>query len=251
MCIPWPHSYIEFYDSIYIYVVHIFQTKKKFNVIVIFFFIAGLLRLQQIYQGLRPGNETFQVETVKRIANASNAIDFLRTLEELNRFSKKFIVLDCPTDMAKDIVVMHVRDLSLGRRTYHYLFSGLVWTLYFAFLTCFVHLLVGFPCRFDDSLHTRKQQQQHQKIPNDFILLYDYYYYTIDTIHIRHHNLQYTWMHRLFDRCMCWHLKKKKKKKKKKVARTTYIEWIDREKRQCQKPSMKKLLVRDIANDWK
>lgn len=90
------------------------------------FVFTGLLRLQQIYQGLRPGNETFQVETVKRIANATNAIDFLRTLEELNRWSRKYIVLDCPTDMAKDIVVYHVRDLSLGRRTYHYLLSGLV-----------------------------------------------------------------------------------------------------------------------------
>lgn len=87
---------------------------------------TGLLRLQQIYQGLRPGNETFQVETVKRITNATNAIEFLKTLEDLNRWSKKYIVLDCPTDMAKDIVVYHVRDLSLGRRTYHYLLSGLV-----------------------------------------------------------------------------------------------------------------------------
>lgn len=89
-------------------------------------FSIGLLRLQQIYQGLRPGNETFQVETVKRISNATNAIDFLRTLEELNRWSRKYIVLDCPTDMAKNIIVYHVRDLSLGRRTYHYLLSGLV-----------------------------------------------------------------------------------------------------------------------------
>lgn len=46
---------------------------------------VGLLRLQQIYQGLRPGNESFQVETVKRIQNTSEAIDFLRSLEELSR----------------------------------------------------------------------------------------------------------------------------------------------------------------------
>ncbi|XP_034938822.1 glutamate receptor 1-like isoform X2 [Chelonus insularis] len=86
----------------------------------------GLLRLQQIYQGLRPGNQSFQVETVKRIQNISDAIDFLRNLEDLNRWSYKYIVLDCPTDMAKDIVVSHVRDITLGRRTYHYLLSGLI-----------------------------------------------------------------------------------------------------------------------------
>nr|QHN69194.1 ionotropic receptor 13 [Sirex nitobei] len=86
----------------------------------------GLLRLQQIYQGLRPGNESFQVETVKRIQNMSEAIDFLRSLEELSRWSNKYVVLDCPTDMAKNIVVSHVRDVALGKRTYHYLLSGLV-----------------------------------------------------------------------------------------------------------------------------
>ncbi|XP_076169974.1 glutamate receptor IB isoform X2 [Ptiloglossa arizonensis] len=86
----------------------------------------GLLRLQQIYQGLKPGNESFQVETVKRIQNISEAIDFLRSLEELNRWSNKYVVLDCPTDMAKDIVVSHVRDVALGKRTYHYLLSGLI-----------------------------------------------------------------------------------------------------------------------------
>jgi hypothetical protein len=35
-------------------------------------------------------------------------------------------VLDCPTLMAKQILVSHVKDIQLGKRTYHYLLSGLV-----------------------------------------------------------------------------------------------------------------------------
>lgn len=84
------------------------------------------MRLQQIYQGLNPGNETFQVEIVKRINNASEAIEFLKKIEMLNRWSRKYVVLDCPTEMAKEIVKNHVRDVTLGKRTYHYLLSGLV-----------------------------------------------------------------------------------------------------------------------------
>lgn len=84
------------------------------------------MRLQQIYQGLIPGNETFQVDIVKRVNNASDAIDFLQKIEKINRWSHKYVVLDCPTDMAKEIVISHVRDVNLGKRTYHYLLSGLV-----------------------------------------------------------------------------------------------------------------------------
>nr|QRN45436.1 kainate-selective glutamate receptor 1 [Carausius morosus] len=86
----------------------------------------GLLRLQQIYQSLRPGGQYFQVESVKRVENASVAIDYLHSLEELSRWGYKYVVLDCPTEMAKEIVVSHVRDVALGKRTYHYLLSGLV-----------------------------------------------------------------------------------------------------------------------------
>ncbi|XP_021919064.1 glutamate receptor 1-like isoform X1 [Zootermopsis nevadensis] len=86
----------------------------------------GLLRLQQIYQSLRPGKESFQVESVKRIQNISEALDYLHGLEELSRWSHKYVVLDCPTEMAKEIVVSHVRDVTLGKRTYHYLLSGLI-----------------------------------------------------------------------------------------------------------------------------
>lgn len=98
--------------------------------------IAGLLRLQQIYQGLKPGNESFQVELVKRISNVSMAIEFLHTLEHIGRFTNKHIVLDCPTEMAKQILIQHVRDLRLGRRTYHYLLSGLVSVCVFVFCGC-------------------------------------------------------------------------------------------------------------------
>lgn len=104
-----------------------------FNLIFFPLLASGLLRLQQIYQGLKPGNESFQVETVKRITNVSSALDFLRTLEEYNRWSKKYVVLDCPTEMAKEIIVNHVRDVTLGRRTYHYLLSGLVSLFYCIF----------------------------------------------------------------------------------------------------------------------
>ncbi|KRT85805.1 hypothetical protein AMK59_749 [Oryctes borbonicus] len=86
----------------------------------------GLLRLQQIYQGLIPGNESFQVSTVRRISNVTEALVFLRGLEEQSRWEHKYVVLDCSADMAKEIVVSHVRDIALGKRTYHYLLSGLV-----------------------------------------------------------------------------------------------------------------------------
>ncbi|XP_046678076.1 glutamate receptor 1-like isoform X3 [Homalodisca vitripennis] len=63
---------------------------------------------------------------VKRIQNASEAIDFLHSLEDISRWSNKYVVLDCPTEMAKEVVVTHVRDITLGKRTYHYLLSGLI-----------------------------------------------------------------------------------------------------------------------------
>ena len=36
------------------------------------------------------------------------------------------MVLDCGTEMAKNLIIGHVRDVQMGRRNYHYLLSGLV-----------------------------------------------------------------------------------------------------------------------------
>ncbi|KAI5700548.1 hypothetical protein M8J75_000369 [Diaphorina citri] len=96
------------------------------NIIYMYDSHDGLLRLQQIYQSLKPGSDSFQVVTVRRIQNVSEAIDFLHDLELLDRWGFKHIVLDCATDMAKAIVVSHVRKVTLGKRTYHYLLSGLI-----------------------------------------------------------------------------------------------------------------------------
>lgn len=47
--------------------------------------VSGLLRLQQIYQGLQPGSELFRVDVVRRISNVSQALDFIHALEVIDR----------------------------------------------------------------------------------------------------------------------------------------------------------------------
>ena len=64
----------------------------------------GLLRLQRIYKSI-PKNEygtySFQVDIVKRIDTADDAIEFLLELEKINRNSLKRVILDCSSQKAK------------------------------------------------------------------------------------------------------------------------------------------------------
>ncbi|XP_063698302.1 glutamate receptor 1-like [Culicoides brevitarsis] len=86
----------------------------------------GLLRLQQIYQNMTPGNEFFHIDAVKRITTATEAINYLHQVEAADRWGQKYVVLDCLADTAKNIIIEHVRNVQLGKRTYHYLLSGLI-----------------------------------------------------------------------------------------------------------------------------
>ena len=74
------------------------------DILSIFSDFDGLLRLQNIYTSI-PKNELgvhqFQVEMVKKISSAKEAIDFLLELELINRNSLKRVVLDCPPHIAK------------------------------------------------------------------------------------------------------------------------------------------------------
>ncbi|XP_052752544.1 glutamate receptor 1-like [Galleria mellonella] len=96
------------------------------NVIYIYDSHDGLLRLQQLYQSLQPGNATFRISNVKRVNNATDVVEFLTAIERLDRWSNKYVVLDSTTQLAKDALILHVRDVQLGRRNYHYFLSGLV-----------------------------------------------------------------------------------------------------------------------------
>ena len=96
-----------------------------------FFFsdFDGLLRLQRIFRTIPrtpSGEPRFHIEMVKRISSVSEAIDFLHSLEKQNRDSIKHVLLDCSANLAKEIIVQHVRSVHLGRRNYHYMMSGLV-----------------------------------------------------------------------------------------------------------------------------
>lgn len=86
----------------------------------------GFQRLQQILQQLKPAANQLHVQYVRRISSVSQAIKFLQSLESTDRFANKRIVLDCESHLSKAIIIAHVRDVTLGRRNYHYILSGLV-----------------------------------------------------------------------------------------------------------------------------
>ena len=79
---------------------------------------------------------------VRRVDNYREAIQFLQTLESIDRYGRKFVVLDCSASLASEIIIQHVKDVHLGRRNYHYLLSGLVIFLLIIFIFGLV-LMIG------------------------------------------------------------------------------------------------------------
>lgn len=91
-----------------------------------FFFVPGLLRLEELFSDFKLGNNKFQISHVKQISNVLDALHYLIDLETQNRWSIKYVVLDCKEQLATDILIAHVHDPKLGRRNYHYLVTSLV-----------------------------------------------------------------------------------------------------------------------------
>lgn len=102
---------------------------------------AGLLKLQHIFH-LTTDRYHLEVKVVRRVHNASDVHGYLRRLEDRDRESRKYVVLDCNAETTREIIISHVRDPFMGRRNYHFLLTGLVSRLLldlFAFcLLCFL-----------------------------------------------------------------------------------------------------------------
>ncbi len=126
-------SYVEYHLGL----VDLITYYDWHSVIYIYSDFDGFLRLQRIYQSIpryENGAFMFQVEMVKKVGGggksaregAREAVQFLLELESINRNRMKRVVLDCPAEMAKEILLAHVQNVHLGRRNFHYLMSSLV-----------------------------------------------------------------------------------------------------------------------------
>ncbi|GBL77668.1 Glutamate receptor 4 [Araneus ventricosus] len=66
------------------------------------------------------------MRVVRRIMNSTDANEFLKKLEEQDRRTNKYVILDCDPEVAKAIVTQHIRDTYMNRRNYHFLVTGLI-----------------------------------------------------------------------------------------------------------------------------
>ncbi|EEC03801.1 excitatory amino acid transporter, putative [Ixodes scapularis] len=75
----------------------------------------ALVTLQQFMDSGR-----VRVQQARRVSRSAEAHSMLSSLEKGDQQGRKLVVLDCAYDLAKDIVIRHVRDVYMGRRNYHY-----------------------------------------------------------------------------------------------------------------------------------
>lgn len=68
----------------------------------------------------------FRIPHIKRVNQASDVRNYLLFLERQNRWSKKYVILDCSAELTKEALILHLENRYLGRRNFHYLLTRLV-----------------------------------------------------------------------------------------------------------------------------
>ncbi|KAK8780356.1 hypothetical protein V5799_018300 [Amblyomma americanum] len=82
----------------------------------------ALVTLERLLQP--PGGRArLAVTRALRISRGSEAHALLSSMERVDPHGRKLVVLDCDHELAKDIVIRHVRDIYMGRRNYHYVLA--------------------------------------------------------------------------------------------------------------------------------
>nr|XP_037285104.1 glutamate receptor 1-like [Rhipicephalus microplus] len=67
------------------------------------------------------GHRRLAITRMLRVSrDGSSAHAALAAMERADPHGRKLVVLDCDHELAKDIVIRHVRDIYMGRRNYHY-----------------------------------------------------------------------------------------------------------------------------------
>ncbi|XP_037506071.1 glutamate receptor 1 [Rhipicephalus sanguineus] len=91
----------------------------------VFFYDSGhaLATLGRLLQPPE-GHQQLAITRMLRVSrDGSSAHAVLAGMERADPHGRKLVVLDCDHELAKDIVIRHVRDIYMGRRNYHYVLA--------------------------------------------------------------------------------------------------------------------------------
>ncbi|RWS04119.1 glutamate receptor 1-like protein, partial [Dinothrombium tinctorium] len=86
----------------------------------------GLIKLQNLFSLLHDETFTFQLRAVKHIRSGEEGYLFLRDLEQSDKDSKKYVILECEADVARELITSHVRNIYIERRNFHFFLISLI-----------------------------------------------------------------------------------------------------------------------------
>ncbi|RWS24416.1 glutamate receptor 1-like protein, partial [Leptotrombidium deliense] len=88
--------------------------------------MSGLIKLQHLFGLLDDETFSFQLRAVKFIATAEEGYLFLKSLEQSDKDTRKYVILECKAEVAKDLITSHVRDIYVERRNFHFFLTSLI-----------------------------------------------------------------------------------------------------------------------------
>lgn len=82
--------------------------------------------LQELVKHAHRASHPIELMTVKRISNAGDGYKLLKVLNDENKDSEKYVILNCNLSIAKALIAYHIQDTAMERTPFHYLLTNLV-----------------------------------------------------------------------------------------------------------------------------